>query len=78
MGLPIIFCGGMGGQMPCICTTLLLNDLNHPHPNFPLRFFHLHRLALSCKTVGQQAFVPRLAEDVGVENNGVVSFGVAG
>ena len=62
--------------MRCICTTLL-NGLNHPHPNFPLRFFHLHRLTLSDKSVGQQTFVPWLAEDVGVENNGVVPFGVA-
>ena len=62
--------------MRCICTTLL-NGLNHPHPNFPQRFFYLHRLALSCETVGQQAFVARLAEDVGVENNSVVPFGMA-
>ena len=59
--------------MRCICTTLL-NGLNHPHPNFPQRFFYLHRLALSCETVGQQAFVAWLGEDVGVEYDVVVPF----
>ena len=57
------------------CT--LLNSVSNPHPNLPLRFLHLHRLTLSDKSVGQQTFVPWLAEDVGVENNGVVPFGVA-
>ena len=57
------------------CT--LLNDLNNPHPNFPLCFFHLYRLTLTGKTVGQQAFVPWLAEDIGVEYDVVVPFGMA-
>ena len=63
--------------MRCICTTLL-NALSNPHPNLPLCFFHLYRLTLTDKSVGQQTFVARLGEDIGVENNGVVPFGVAG
>ena len=63
--------------MRCTCTSLL-NDLNNPHPNLPLCFFHLYWLTLSYKAIGQQAFVPWLAEDVGVEYDVVVPFGVAG
>ena len=49
----------------------------YAHPNFPLRFFHQHRLTLSDKSVGQQAFVARLREDIRVEYDGVVAFGIA-
>lgn len=49
----------------------------NPHPNLSLRFLHFYFLPLSDKSIRQQAFVARLREDVRVEYDGVVAFGIA-